>query len=96
MPELKIRRVGGEVVVSVCDAELIGKEFREGEVRLKVSEEFYRGREASVSECLKAMREATIGNLVGSIVEVAVREGLIDPSRVLRVEGVPHAQFVRL
>ncbi|MEM2866148.1 MAG: DUF424 family protein [Candidatus Hadarchaeales archaeon] len=96
MPELRIRRVGEEVLVTVCDAELLGKEFKEGEIRLKVSEEFYRGREATVSECLQAMREATIGNLVGSIVEDAVKEGLIDPGCVLRVQGVAHAQFVRM
>lgn len=96
MPELRIRKVGEEVLVTVCDAELLGKEFKEGEIRLKVSEEFYRGREASVKECLQAMKEATIGNLVGSIVEDAVKEGIIDPRCVLRVEGVPHAQFVRM
>lgn len=96
MPELRIRRMGEETLVTVCDTELLGKEFKEGEIRLKVTEEFYRGREASVSECLRAMKEATIGNLVGSIVEEAIREGLVDPRCVLRIQGVPHAQFVRL
>jgi hypothetical protein len=96
MPELRVRRVGEEVLVTVCDGELLGKEFKEGDLRLKVSEEFYRGRKASAEECLQAMREATIGNLVGSIVEDAVREGIIDPRCVLRVEGILHAQFVRM
>ncbi|MEM2265908.1 MAG: DUF424 domain-containing protein [Hadesarchaea archaeon] len=96
MLELRVRRVGEEVLVTVCDTELLGKEFKEGEIKLKVSEEFYRGKKATLPECLKAMKEATIANLVGSIVEEAIKEGLVDPRCVLRIQGVPHAQFVRM
>ncbi len=96
MLELNIRRIGEEILVTVCDKELLGKEFREGELKLKVSESFYKGRSANVSDCLKAMREATIGNLVGSIVEEAIKAGFVDPRNVLKIQGVAHAQFVRI
>ena len=95
MPRLSIKRTSDHVLVAVCDAELLGKEFREGKLRLKIHEAFYDGEEASVKKCLEALKEATIANLVGSIVEEVIKAGLIDPSRVIRVQGVPHAQFVR-
>ena len=95
MPKLSIKRTSDHVLVSVCDAELLGKEFREGKLRLKIHEAFYEGKEASVGECLAALRGATMANLVGSIVEEVIKAGLIDPKRVIRVQGVPHAQFVR-
>lgn len=96
MPRLRIIQTGEEVLAIVCDAELIGREFREEKTVLKVDERFYGGREASVGECLRAIREATIANVVGSVVERAIQEGLIDPERVLRVQGVPHAMMVKM
>ena len=62
----------------------------------QVKENFYKGREATVDECMRALRDATIANLVGSIVEHAVRAGLIDPRNVFKFEGVPHAQLVKM
>lgn len=85
-----------EVLVTVCDSELLGKVFREGELKLEVKPSFYNGEEASVEECLESLKGATIGNLVGSIVERAVEVGLVNPANILRIQGVPYAQFVRL
>ena len=82
-------------MVTVCDAELFGKEFKEGKLRLKIERSFYEGKEASVEECLEALRGATVANLVGSIVEHAIRAGLIDRENVIKVQKVPHAQLVR-
>lgn len=96
MPSLRVIRTQGEVLVIVCDAELIGKEFREGKLRLKIDKTFYRGEETSVEECLAALREATVANLVGSIVEHAIKADIIRPENVLRIQNVAHAQLVRL
>lgn len=96
LPLLRIIRARGETLAVVCDEELLGKTFRQGELRLEVRESFYRGEKASVEDCLIAMQSATIGNLVGSIVEHAVRAGIIEHGNVLRFKKVPHAQFVRL
>ena len=37
--------MGDNEVVSVCDTNLVGKTFTEGELELKVSEQFYKGEE---------------------------------------------------
>ncbi|MBA7502069.1 hypothetical protein ES706_00645 [subsurface metagenome] len=95
MPSLKVIRTQDEVLVVVCDSELLGKKFNQGKLKLEVKESFYRGTEASVEECLTALREATIANLVGSIVRHAVKVGIIERSNVLKIQNVPHAQLVR-
>ncbi|TES84090.1 MAG: DUF424 family protein [Hadesarchaea archaeon] len=95
MPSLKVIRTQDEVLVVVCDSELLGKKFNQGKLKLEVKESFYRGAEASVEECLTALREATIANLVGSIVRHAVKVGIIERSNVLKIQNVPHAQLVR-
>lgn len=96
MPQLSVKRERGEVVVTVCDSELFGETFKEGELSLEIDEDFYEGEEASVEECLNALERATIANLVGSIVEHAIENGYIDSDYVLEIEDVPHAQMMRL
>ena len=96
MPCLRVLHTGSEVLVIICDSKLMGKEYRQGELKLKVDESFYGGREASVAECLAALREATIANLVGSIVKYAVDEGMVNRTNIIKIQGVPHAQVVRM
>jgi len=96
MPLLRILQTRGEVLVVICDAGLLGKEFKTGKLRLKVDESFYCGKEASVEKCLQALREGTIANLVGSIVEHAIKAGFIDHTNVIRIQNVLHAQMVKM
>jgi len=96
MPILRMMRAQNEVLVAICDADLLRREFKEGKLRLKISESFYGSKEVSVEACLAALREATIANLVGSIVDHAIKAGFIDRANVIRIEGVPHAQMVRM
>lgn len=93
MPQLSIKKKSGEVVVTICDSELFGETFKEGDLKLEVDKSFYEGDEVSVAECLKALRDATIANMVGSIVEHAVEEGYIEPEHVLEIDGIQHAQM---
>lgn len=83
-------------MVIVCDEELLGKKLKKGELKLEVEESFYRGENAGVEDCLVALRNATIGNLVGSIVEHAVKAGMVGRENVLHFKNVPHAQLVRM
>jgi hypothetical protein len=83
--------------VAVCDIDLIGETFREGKLKLDVRPDFYKGRVSSIREALHEIDAADIANLVGKgIIEAAVREGLVDPSAIVRIAGVPHVQIVRL
>jgi hypothetical protein len=84
------------MLVIVCDSELIGREFKEGDIKLRVERSFYEGKEVSAEECLDALKEATIANMVGSIVKHAVKAGLVRPSNIIRIQNVPHAQMVKL
>jgi hypothetical protein len=84
-------------LVAVCDSELLGSTFREGKLKLEVKVDFYRGLPASIPDALKAIDTADIANLVGEgIVEAAVQGGLVDPSAIVRIDGVPHVQIVRI
>ena len=82
-------------VVGVCDKELLGKSFREGNVHIDVNEDFYGGVLMTIEEALEIIRSCFTANLVGErIVSAAIDEGIIDEDMVLYIQDVPHAQVV--
>jgi len=90
---MKVYVRGIEVLVAACDADLLGKTLREGELRLHVSS-FYDGEDVGEEEFIDQLKRATIGNLVGNkTVAAARRAGLISEDGVLWIDGVPHAQL---
>ena len=94
---VKIYRTQGEVLLAACDEELLGKTFREGELKLEVKERFYKGDLVEEDALEHLLEEATIANLTGErCVSKAIELGYVDENRVLYIEGVPHAQMARL
>ncbi|ASJ01024.1 DUF424 domain-containing protein [Thermococcus gorgonarius] len=94
---VKIYRVQGEVLLAACDEELLGKTFREGKLKLEVRERFYKGELMDEDALESLLEEATIANLTGErCVSKAIELGYVDPERVLRIEGIPHAQMAKL
>jgi len=84
-------------LVAVCDFGLLGETFREGKLKLEVKVDFYKGIGASISQALQAIDAADIANLVGEgIVTAAIERGLVNPSAILHIDGVPHVQIVRM
>lgn len=91
---MRVHRQGREVLVAVSDAALVGREFREGNLRLHVAEAFYGTDGADATEVLRQLAACTIANLVGvDIVTLAIQHGYVHPDNVLDIDGVPHAQM---
>ena len=91
---MRVHRQGKEVLVAVSDAHLVGKEFREGNLRLDIHEQFYGTDGADAQEVLLQLSVCTIANLVGvETVMLAIRHGYVHPDNVLDIGGVPHAQM---
>jgi len=93
---LNIKKIGQNVLLAVCDCDLLGRTLREGKVVFHIKDEFYKGRKASVDEAVGLINNSTIVNLVGkNCVKKAVSEGYVHPEAVLNIEGVPHAQIIK-
>ena len=88
---------GKDMVVAVCDEDILGKTLEGGRVPFKVSEGFYKGTLGDVDEAIAAMKRATICNLVGKkIVEAAIECNMVHERAVIYFGDVPHAQIVKL
>ena len=86
---------GTECIVAICDQEILGKSFEEGEKLIHVSEHFYKGELVSLDEGIRAMEVATIANIVGKrIVKEALKANLIHKRGIIRIQRIPHAQLI--
>ncbi len=93
---LNIRKVGNNVVLAICDCDLLGKTLRDGKIVFHVKDEFYKGKKTTVEEAVGLIDNSTIVNLVGkSCVEKAIIQGYVHPEAVIEIEGVPHAQIMK-
>lgn len=94
---IKLRKIGGNVLLAVCDAEILGRTLREGKIVFCIKEEFYKGAKVTIEEAITMIANSTIVNLVGrNIVRKAIERGYVHPEAVLNIEGVPHAQILKL
>jgi len=97
MISVKVYRQGRETLVAACDAEIIGKTFRSKDLKITVSEGFYKGDSGDEEMLVNRLEMATVANLVGrKTIEVAVKHGFVDPACVLLIGEVPHAQMTRM
>jgi hypothetical protein len=89
----KVRK--GELMVVVCDCDLLGKKFKEDKLVLDIAEDFYGGERVTTEAATDTLRAASVANLVGEeAIRCGIVAGLIHEDCVMRVCGVPHAQFV--
>jgi hypothetical protein len=88
---------GKDILVAVCDKDLIGKTLRDGKIKLEVKKEFYGDRLTTPEEAAKALSEANTGNIVGKkSVKIAIEKNLVNPSAVIHIAGIPHVNIIRL
>jgi hypothetical protein len=84
------------LIVAICDKELIGKKFFEGEMQLDLTGGFFKGEEKTPEEVqeiiLDAVREDASFNIVGKkSCELAKKMGLVKSSGIRKIQGIPIA-----
>ena len=94
---VNLRRFDNCILLAVCDAEIIGKTLKKGRVEFHIYEKFYKGSLVTVEEAIDLIEKSTIVNIVGrKIVKETITRGLVHPDAILEIEGIPHAQIVKL
>lgn len=91
---LKIHETIKGSVVAVCDRDLRGSRFSEGERVLEVGEDFFGGNEADVDEIVSALNGCVTANIVGEeIISSLVERNFIDEENISEIDGVPTIQL---
>ena len=93
---VNLKKIGRNVLLAMCDAEILGKTLREGKIVFCVKEDFYKGARVNIEEALSLIKNSTIINMVGkNVVKKAIEQGYVHPEAVLNIQGIPHAQIVK-
>lgn len=96
---MRVHKAGKEVIVALCDAELLGRTLREGAVVLDLKKygDFYRGEKADEKTAGKAVAGGTSINAVGPKSVSVVRKVLkCDESSVRFIQKIPHLQAYKV
>ena len=83
-------------IVAVCDKELLGKTFEQGNFQLDVKESFFNGKEVSEKEALETIidlaKEDATFNIIGpKSVKTALKAGIINEEGIKTIQEIPFA-----
>jgi hypothetical protein len=94
---LNERETDEGLLVSVCDADVLGETFESGSVSLSVEAEFYDGEPVGEGAVVESLGKCAVANIVGThAVGLAVDHGFVDEETVLELDGTRHAQLLWL
>ncbi len=80
----------GNLLVNICDENLIGRTVAEGRLKVHISKDFYFGEVVGKGEALRLIRTCAIVNLAGKrSVSLAVDNEIGAREAVREIEGVP-------
>ena len=93
----KIHKSGDRNIIAICDEELIGKTFSEGNLILDITERFYKGEKLTPDETLELMKGALNLNIVGKeSISLALKNKIIEKENIIKIQKIPHAQVYQL
>ncbi|MCS3922964.1 DUF424 domain-containing protein [Methanosalsum natronophilum] len=94
---LKIHRSEREILVAVCDKEILGAKLVDGSFAVKLNEEFYKGDLVDENVVIDALKSATTANIFGEkAINCAIKCKVINQNNIIEIDGVPHAQLFRV
>ena len=85
------------MIVSACDADIIGKKYAERGLLLDLTADFYKGVKMINSEAEKKCKNAYIINAVGKKSVALVRKlGIINEKNIIKIKNIPFVQCLLL
>ena len=77
-------------MVNMCDAELLGKDVVDGELKIRISESYYGKQLVDKDEAISFLKSASIMNLVGKeTISLAIDLGIGSESGVKIISNIP-------
>ncbi len=91
----RLFRTENDVLLAICDSELVGKTISDNGMEITIEPSFYSGKTCDTHSVLPLIRESTIINAVGNkIVSLLIDKNIVSESGVIRIKDVMHAQVV--
>lgn len=89
---LKVHFMNEVETVACCDEDLLNQVFKEGNLRIEISNQFFGGKLIDLEDAISILKEATNFNIVGEkIVEKAIDCKILLKECTIVIDGVPIA-----
>ena len=78
--------------IACCDEELINQVFKDGNLRIEISSQFFGGKLINLEDAISILKEASYFNIVGErIITKCVDSNLLPKEGVRFINGIPMA-----
>ena len=89
---LKIHKRNEIETIACCDESLLNQVFKEGNLRIEISDQFFGGSLLNIDDAIEILIGASYFNIVGkNIIERAISCNLLSKEGVRKINGVPMA-----
>ena len=86
----KLITSSGNIILNVCDPELLDKIIKDGETEIKISSNYYNENTIDEIEEEHLLEKCTSANMVGEkTISLSIRLGVGSEAGVRRIDGVP-------
>ena len=77
-------------MLNICDAELVGKNIEEDELKVNISKSYYGEKIVNASEAKNLLKNSSIINMVGKeTISLSISLGIGSENGVKKIDGVP-------
>ena len=79
-------------VLAVCDANIFGKKYEEGNLQLDLTSEFYDGEKVDEKRVIELLSRFGSINFVGEkSIKIGIEKGFIGSENIIKIKDIPHA-----
>ena len=87
---VKVTEYQKNLMLNICDVNLLGKSISENELTMKISESYYGNEIIEIDEAKKLLETSTIINMVGKdAISLSLELGIGSENGVKKISGVP-------
>ncbi len=89
---LKIHNRHEIETVAWCDEDLLNKVFKEGNLRIEISDYFFGGNLINIDDAINILKQASYFNIVGNgIINKAIDSQVLPKESIRKINGIPIA-----
>ena len=86
----KVISASGNLMLNICDPELVDKTFHDGKIKIKINPNYYAERDVDEHEAKNLLEKCTSINMVGEkTISLAARMAIGSEKSIRRIEGIP-------
>ncbi len=86
----KVISASGNLMLNICDPELINKTFYDKNTKIKINPNYYAERDVDAHEAKNLLTKCNSINMVGEkTVSLAINLGIGSEKSIRRIEGIP-------